>query len=54
MDKLFTNVAHSLFAVIHEPTIIALLQLAVLLHIPPKIAELQDEAVLQQPPPTVE
>ena len=54
MDKLFTNVAHCLSAVIHEPTIIALLHVEVLLHIPPNIAELQDDAVLRQPPPIVE
>ena len=37
IDKLFTNVAHCLSAVIQEPTIIAQLQLDVLLHLPPKI-----------------
>ena len=37
IDKLFTNVVHSLSAVIHEPTIIAQLQLAVELSLPPNI-----------------
>jgi hypothetical protein len=54
IDRLFTNVVHILFAVMQEPTIIAQLQLAVELFLPPKIDVWLPDAVLQKPLLTVE
>ena len=46
----FTNVVHTLFAVILEPTIIAFAYELVLFDIPPKIPEHAPDAVLERPP----
>jgi hypothetical protein len=51
IDKLFTNVAQTLFAVILLPTIIAQAQVFVVLQVPPKIAEQFPDAVLNRPLP---
>jgi hypothetical protein len=47
IERLFTKVAQTLFAVILEPTIIAQAQLFVKLDRPAKTPELSPEAVLQ-------
>ena len=50
IERLFTKVAHALFAVMLLPAITVLMNVDVLLQQPPTIAEKQEAATLQNPP----
>jgi hypothetical protein len=54
IERLFTKVAHTRFAVIQDPTIIASSHVLVLFSLPPKIAEQFPDATFKYPPLTVE
>lgn len=56
IDKLLTNVAHVLSAVIHVPTMNVHVSPVIELNTPPNIPEAvePDDIILQKPPPNVE